>query len=112
MKKRLAKKKAKMFLTGKVAYPVCYDYRSYSSDGDYETLLFFEVPAPILSNAYDLARSSGWGGSWYTAPEMIGTLGYESNEWKPNPCWGFAPDEIQKMSLGARRGCAYAPKYF
>lgn len=112
MKKRLIKKKAKMFLDGKVAYPVCYDYRSYSSDGDYETLLFFDVPANILANAHELAYTRGWNGSLYTAPEMIATLGYEAKTWDANPFWGFSAEDIHKMSMEAYRGCTDVPKYF
>lgn len=112
MKKRLIKKKAKIFLSGKVSYPVCYDYRIYSSDGDYETLLFYDVPAPILAKAHEIAYSVGWNGVWYSAPEMIATLGYKSQTWDANPFWGFSDEYIQKMSLEAHRCYAGVPKYF
>lgn len=120
MKKRLMKKKAKMFLAGKVAYHVCYDYRVYNTDGDYEVILFYKLPCNIRREAMRIARHWGWDGRWDNAPDIIAINcltpvtddrfydGPDSptvydRDWIPNPYWGVSQDEIEGLNLIAYR---------
>ena len=118
MRKRLLKKKAKMFLSGKVAYPVCYDYRVYNTDGDYEVILFYKLPCNIRREAMRIARH--WDGRLENAPDIIAINGlvpvtddrrYDGPDsptvydraWVPNPYWGASQDEIEGLNLIAYR---------
>ena len=120
MKKRLMKKKAKMFLAGKVAYPVCYDYRVYNTDGDYDVILFHKLPCNIRREAMRIARHWGWEGNWDNAPDIIAINGlapvtdaslYDDPDsptaydraWLSNPYWDVSQDEIERLNLIAYR---------
>lgn len=62
MKKRLAKKHAKAFLEGRMAYPKIEDTFLYSTDGDYCVKVVAVMPEPV------------WDGNHWDAPDVLSTL--------------------------------------
>lgn len=74
MKKRLAKKRAKAFLEGRMAYPKIEDTFLYSTDGDYCVKVVAVMPEPVRREVYAYARRAGWDGNHWDAPDVLSTL--------------------------------------
>ena len=87
MKKRIAKKWAKAFMTGRKKFPVRQWTHVLSTDGDYVVKVEFALPGKVLRDVHDMAFAFGWDGCHWDAPELIGY--YDQDGWHPNNKWVY-----------------------
>ena len=68
MKKRIAKKKAKLYLDGKLDVPTFEDQWNYTTNGDYVVVDVAILHPKVERYVLEEAERRGWHGGWMENP--------------------------------------------
>lgn len=96
MKKRIVKKWAKAFLTGRKSFPIRKQNHILDTDGNYVVKVEYILPERVYREVREMALSCGWDGCHWDAPELIGC--HDQEGWHPNTRW-FAAKVEEKWKL-------------
>lgn len=78
MKTRIAKKKAKLYLDGKLAVPVFRDSWNIDTNGTYVVVDIAILHPKVAGFVLEEARRRGWSGCWWGDPTYLNIEVYNS----------------------------------